>query len=175
MRRTLLELSSAEDLHRAWVVDREVLREVRMKRCSKCGEAKSCDSFGFTGRRESRPRKLHSWCRACLAAARRGQPYLPTPEQRVMKNANWRERREAGNVRVAEYLKAHPCVDCGESDIRVLEFDHVNGVKRRPVSQLYHYSEKAVQAEIAKCEVRCSNCHEIRTSIQYGWWKKDER
>lgn len=60
-----------------------------------------------------------------------------------------------------DYLSAHPCVDCGESDIVVLEFDHVIGIKRREVTLLAHQavSLSTLMHEIAKCEVRCANCH----------------
>jgi hypothetical protein len=53
------------------------------------------------------------------------------------------------------------CVDCGEQDHVVLEFDHVHGKKRNEVSQM---SVKAASLndlikEVNKCEVRCANCH----------------
>ena len=66
---------------------------------------------------------------------------------------------------VIEYLKTHPCVDCGNSDIRVLEFDHVRGQKLGNVSHAVHqtWSEEKLLNEIAKCEVRCCNCHRIAT------------
>ncbi len=64
------------------------------------------------------------------------------------------------------YLSEHPCVDCGNSDIRVLEFDHVE-----PEKKTFTISRKiadgvaliTLQKEVAKCEVRCANCHRIRT------------
>jgi hypothetical protein len=74
---------------------------------------------------------------------------------------------------VAQYLREHPCVDCGITDIRVLEFDHKDpSAKRLPVSVLARsgYSLMAVKEEIEKCDVRCANCHRIRTHEQQGWW-----
>lgn len=67
------------------------------------------------------------------------------------------------------YLLAHPCVDCGEADPIVLEFDH-----RDPVEKSFDISTAAsttwkwetIEAEIAKCDVRCCNCHRRRTHAQ---------
>jgi hypothetical protein len=72
---------------------------------------------------------------------------------------------------VIEYLQEHPCVDCGESDIEVLEFDHVEPLQnwRAPrVSHLMTGSLKKIAQEIAKCEVRCANCHVRRTRRMAG-------
>ncbi len=71
----------------------------------------------------------------------------------------------------ARYLSEHPCVDCGESDIVVLEFDHVIGEKKWNVSVLVHSPSPwaTVEHEIAKCEVRCANCHRRRTAKQFNW------
>jgi hypothetical protein len=72
-----------------------------------------------------------------------------------------------GRALVTEYLKTHPCIDCGESDPRCLDFDH-----RNPVEKLEGIADMIcrVQAnnvvlatEIAKCDVRCANCHRKRT------------
>ena len=74
---------------------------------------------------------------------------------------------------LTESLKTHPCVDCGNSDIRVLEFDHCErGTKVLAVAVLARggYSLNRVKAEIEKCVVRCANCHRIRTHQQRGWW-----
>jgi hypothetical protein len=62
---------------------------------------------------------------------------------------------------VTDYLLAHPCVDCGEKDIIVLEFDHVRGDKKYNVSNLImqSYGLNTLITEIEKCEVRCANCH----------------
>lgn len=72
--------------------------------------------------------------------------------------------REVGKAYVREYLESHPCVDCAEDDVVVLDFDHVRGVKKHMVSWLVAngYTVKAIQDEIDKCEVRCANCHRRR-------------
>lgn len=60
------------------------------------------------------------------------------------------------------YLAGHPCVDCGEDDPVVLEFDHVRGVKKYIVSRMMNARGQRlpkVIEEVAKCEVRCANCH----------------
>ena len=77
---------------------------------------------------------------------------------------------------VLEFLKNQPCVDCGIRDPRVLEFDHrVASEKRASVSVLVTegYSVATVAAEIAKCDVRCANCHIIKTREQAGWFRSE--
>ena len=49
---------------------------------------------------------------------------------------NRRKRGEAARQYVWDYLATHACVDCGETDPRLLEFDHVRGKKKVAVSQL---------------------------------------
>lgn len=63
------------------------------------------------------------------------------------------------------YLCNHPCVDCGESDPVVLEFDHVRGEKVANVANLISGAGKfqRLMDEIAKCDVRCANCHRRKT------------
>lgn len=74
------------------------------------------------------------------------------------------QRKKSIKKKVQEYLKVHPCVDCGNSDIRVLEFDHVRGQKENTISDAIKngHSWTRVESEIEKCEVRCANCHRIR-------------
>lgn len=84
-----------------------------------------------------------------------------------------RERRLVANrrrARVFRYLlarqKRKPCSDCG---IRyppyVMEFDHVRGEKIADLSHMAHSRQAwgRVLAEIAKCNLVCSNCHAVRT------------
>lgn len=71
-----------------------------------------------------------------------------------------------------EYLREHPCVDCGETDVEVLEFDHIDlvGSKARRIGS--HISSLGrLKKEVAKCAVRCANCHTRRTRRQLGWFR----
>ena len=75
--------------------------------------------------------------------------------------------KAASRAFITAYLEQHPCVDCGNTDVRVLDFDHVRGTKLFNISaaagRKRHVSQAMLEAEIAKCEVRCANCHRIVT------------
>lgn len=73
------------------------------------------------------------------------------------------ERRRATELRawLSEYKATVGCVDCGFSDSRALDFDHVRGDKHLNIS--FAKSRAQAEQEIEKCEVRCSNCHRIRS------------
>lgn len=135
--------------------------------CSTCKQWKSLTEYN----RRTRARDgLQSRCRACGAAW-----YEANKAGHV---ANVRQRndrvRAEGQQRIAEHLRAHPCVACGESDLRVLDFDHTDPTtKLGSVGRLMASSLDwgRIQAEIDKCEVRCSNCHRIRTMTDCGSWR----
>lgn len=67
---------------------------------------------------------------------------------------------------LAEYLHQHPCVDCGETDPVVLEFDHLGNKSFNVAYGMRARSWEAVLAEIEKCEVVCANCHKRRTAAR---------
>ena len=76
--------------------------------------------------------------------------------------------------RLAAHLAEHPCVDCGDDDIRCLEFDHRDpGLEVAPISVLLQRgrSWRTIAAEIEKCDVRCANCHRRRTADQFSTWR----
>jgi len=63
-----------------------------------------------------------------------------------------------------EWRQQHPCVDCGISDWRVLQFDHVRGEKLKGVAIIQHMP--TLVAEVSKCVSRCCNCHYKRSYEQ---------
>jgi hypothetical protein len=79
--------------------------------------------------------------------------------------------RARNTALLLDYLLKNPCSDCGESDPLVLEFDHVRGIKTKDISSMIQdsWSWKAVEAEIAKCVVRCANCHRRKTAHEQNW------
>ena len=77
------------------------------------------------------------------------------------------ERIEAIKKKMMQFYKLNPCVDCGETDPRVLDFDHINN-KKYNVSTLIskEYSWESILEEASKCEIRCANCHRKKTAIE---------
>jgi hypothetical protein len=96
--------------------------------------------------------------------ATRIQSWRVAPEWRLSQST--RPLRARNLLFLLEYLQSEPCVDCGEADPVVLDFDHV-GEKRCGVVRLAgrECSLSALEREIAQCEVRCANCHRRRTII----------
>lgn len=78
----------------------------------------------------------------------------------------WRQNQ----LRLIDYLKSHPCVDCGELDIVILEFDHLNPKQKlATVSDMVRQgcAWNRIAIEIEKCDVVCTNCHRRRTNTNY--------
>lgn len=74
---------------------------------------------------------------------------------------------------VVGYLQSHGCSDCGETDWRVLEFDHRDPeTKSSSVADLVtnNANMKRIWEEIEKCDVRCANCHRRKTAIDNNWY-----
>jgi len=66
-------------------------------------------------------------------------------------------------------LARQQCTDCGlfvtEDTAIMFDFDHLSD-KQLNVSQMVTYSDARFQAEIAKCEMVCANCHRLRTQTR---------
>lgn len=79
-----------------------------------------------------------------------------------------RARKRRTNWRLAGMIKiASGCIDCGyAAHAEALQFDHTSQDKKGNVSDLIRsdYSWATIMAEINKCEIRCANCHAVKTS-----------
>jgi len=75
--------------------------------------------------------------------------------------------RIAGYVARLNALKEGPCTDCGgRFPVVAMDLDHVRGEKRGDVGNLVRSGVgwPVIEAELAKCELVCANCHRVRTS-----------
>ena len=107
-------------------------------------------------------------CRACKSDYNRAH-YVENKSVYVARASAAKARQRFSNtVRLVDYLLEHPCVDCGERDPLVLEFDHIRD-KCADVTSLLPLAWTRVESEIAKCEVRCANCHRRITAKRGGW------
>ena len=123
--------------------------------CSKCRISKAVNDFHF----KSKKRNIrHCCCRICY-----------NDHCREKNKIRMREKRRRIRNFLRQYLAEHPCVDCKESDVLVLQFDHVRGEKNMDISRMKRQmaSNAKLLEEIAKCEVRCANCHQRKTTLSY--------
>lgn len=134
-----------------------------MKECSVCHR----NDVEFH-KNASKADGLQTVCKGCKKTV--GSQYFQTTKVK----ASLRKKHYKKIVRqwVFDYLKTHPCIDCDESDPIVLEFDHRSNKKMNIAEMIgTGYSVETIQAEIDKCDVRCSNCHKRKTAKDFGWYK----
>lgn len=87
------------------------------------------------------------------------------------KNRNYNSYKQTTRTRlrlkIARIKESQPCLDCGfYFPAPIMEFDHRPGVEKvdtiaRMVVQ--QRSWKVIEAEMAKCDLVCANCHRYRT------------
>lgn len=116
---------------------------------------------------------LCAYCIPCRQEYNRSY-YKRTPEKNPARVAAKKRGVAAARAYVDAHLAENVCVDCGEADPIVLDFDHVRGEKHLDISLMIAraYSIPKLEAEIAKCDVRCANCHRRVTAVRQGWRAK---
>ncbi|HEX7017460.1 MAG TPA: hypothetical protein VF209_00955 [Patescibacteria group bacterium] len=140
------------------------------KQCSHCKQVLDLSEFNW--KIKDVKRAVH--CRKCSREYikkhydRNHQYYIDKARRRN------KEVRELTLEFIGNYLQQHPCVDCGETNILVLDFDHKEKVnKSDDVSRMIKrkLSYKRLIEEIVKCDVRCANCHRIKTAKENNSWR----
>lgn len=97
------------------------------------------------------------------------QHYRDNKDSFQTRQTEWRAVRRRELAKYVQNIKSNqPCVDCGLGyPYYVMDFDHLEGKggKKNAVCRLVNrpVSLDRLKAEIAKCELVCSNCHRIRT------------
>ena len=137
----------------------------QLRKCYRCGELKPIDHFSWR-RRDTKQRD--SFCKPCRSAY--GRQHYEANRQRYIDQAADSKRRLmlARTQYLIEYFETHPCVDCGETDPVVLEFDHLRDKAFAIGPELRNKSWESILVEVEKCEVVCANCHRRRTAQRRG-------
>ena len=140
-----------------------------LKRCAMCKQTKPLSEFNVhRGRKDG----LQPQCREC-SRARSRRYYAENRDKHleVIRARRARERATNQDLMLA-FLATRACVDCGETDVCVLEFDHLRD-KTCNVSTMVHRGVRwaLIVEEIAKCEVVCANCHRRRTHARQNSYR----
>ncbi len=140
------------------------------KECPRCKRVLDETEYNW----KIKGKRLAAYCKACSRA------YIKSHYDRHIsyyvekaKKRNVVIRKELQEY-VYSFLRTHPCIDCGETDVVVLEFDHKDRkIKDVEVSLIVRNmrSIRVLMQEIEKCEVRCANCHRRKTAKENKNWK----
>jgi hypothetical protein len=131
--------------------------DMTMRKCIRCGWK---DESGFN-LRDTKRGLLQYVCRDCQRAQAK-ERYENNKENVLQIN---RQATQKSQIRattfIQTYLADKSCVDCGETDLEVLTFDHVRGEKKYSISNMITrgYNIETIQKELEKTEVVCFNCH----------------
>lgn len=140
-----------------------------MKICSKCKLESPEKDFNYKNTSEN---LRSSTCKKCSQLA--GRAHYMNNRKYYLEKARERngKLKKENQLFLMEFLSKNPCVDCGEKDPIVLEFDHIRD-KSDNVSEMLKlkYSQEKLLEEIMKCEVRCANCHRRKTAKDHHWYK----
>lgn len=163
-----------------------MIYENGLKICKGCKESLSIDNFGWSNKKQS---ILMARCKKCHANKQKAyqkqnykkikqyqKQYTETNKEIISKQRkdHYQNNKEkiakkqkdlyAKNKEKIDNFKRVPCADCGNIFPTVcMDFDHVRGRKLYNIANMKSQRWELVEAEIAKCDVICSNCHRIRT------------
>src|SRR5688572_14613537 len=106
------------------------------QRCARCGEVKSTDHFSW---RRKRLNQRDTFCKPCRSAY--GKEHYAANKQRYIDQAAEvaRRTRLERTRYLLDYFEDHPCIDCGETDPLVLEFDHLRDKRFDIASKVVSY------------------------------------
>jgi len=112
---------------------------------------------------------LDSYCKTCKA--KRSRDYYH--KNKGNGNLAFEKNREKNQRFLWGVITSNSCMDCGEGDPRVLQFDHVRGEKINNIAVMLrqHKNLEKIKKEVEKCDIVCANCHTKRTFERSNSWK----
>ena len=169
------------------------LRDVRRRPCDDCGESFPPYVMDFDHRDPSKKlfaittgsahlmsrekliteiEKCDVVCANCHAlrtyAALLERRSRSTPEEWTPGKSPYIERKRAhwrASAAMLDKLCDVPCADCGRRFLPcVMQFDHRDpATKKFTISRSRTRAHATLLAEVAKCDIVCTNCHRVRT------------
>ena len=144
-----------------------------MRTCSRCKQELPDDAFRW---RTKGRKHRQSQCRDCAKLTSK-EHYTANKQAYKRRSAAHSARKiEEHSRKVYDLLAASSCFDCGERDVLTLDFDHKDRQSKlfsiADAVASHQYGWRKIEAEIAKCDVRCANCHRIKTAREnnsYRW------
>jgi len=144
--------------------------------CRTCQTKKTINLFHFIKRKPPRKHTICRQCKACRSIQRRGQYIKNKERENVMSRLYYQQNREwllkhdkkrRMEIRFKQYslMDNKQCIDCGIDDLDVLQWDHIDP-KSKTVCISNASTLTQLTKEVAKCVIRCGNCHFIRTSTE---------
>lgn len=136
------------------------------KICIKCKVEKEDIKFHF---KNKKLQTRNGTCKICSSKYKK--KHYRNNRKKYIEKAQERNTiiREENRQKIFNFLSSKHCADCSESNILVLEFDHKDPEKKNfNVTSCLDSSWKTILKEIIKCDIRCSNCHSIKTHEQFN-------
>jgi hypothetical protein len=139
--------------------------------CIRCKYPKEDEEFAWKNELKG---KRQPWCRPCHKKYKDEHYQKNKFRYRKLSKENRNRRKAIHQTNKRDFLKNKECVDCGEKDPIVLQFDHKDRKKKfKSISEMVsgNYDWCRILEEIKKCVVRCANCHTRRSAKQCNWNK----
>lgn len=153
---------------------KKTLDNIRLTGIKKCGICKKIKKVKDFNKSKAQTDGLNKICRQCSNENSK-KYYYKNPIKHKEETKKWKKEKDL-EIRtfIIDFLIKNPCIDCGEKNIIVLDFDHKDGVEKVfEISEMVskRKSIKLIKKEIEKCDVKCANCHRIRTAKQLNTYK----
>jgi hypothetical protein len=134
--------------------------------CVACGATKPIEDYHVKSKATG---ARHSRCKSCMREYSK-QHYEANKQTYIDRARDGKHKSRDRKREVVARLKTKPCMDCGVAYPHyVMEFDHRSGeVKVDAIANAKNRMQKwgDFEAELAKCDVVCANCHRARTYMR---------
>jgi len=148
------------------ITSSSIIANTNTKTCYKCGDTKPEKLFVKNYKKNSKSYgKPSTLCKKCKNKTNNKSP----SQKRAKLNKKIKNQKF-----LFDFLKDKSCVDCGETNILVLQFDHLDGTEKlKGICEMIirSISQETIKKEIEKCEIVCANCHTIRTMKRGNHWR----